>query len=213
LSYMAAGAVTTWSHSPPCPRGLNHHLLAGMANCCGFHLLRAVLGSVRVSMGTTQRGSDPGEHPATLLQDPPSQREPCRMQVLLITAAFPSGAESLPHCAPHCRGQLCDNAERGGPGPLLLFQGIFLKVRWSLLQRLVNAPLTLLYKTAVRHLIRKNTTNLYHMLLFSSYLHLKVQLNFNVKLDFIQVMNGLRGSGKMDVPPYQMSWGFLFPSL
>lgn len=98
-------------------------------------------------------------------------------------------------------------------GPFCFFGGIFLKVRWSLLQRLVNAPLTLLYKTAVRHLIRKNTTNLYHMLLFSSYLHLKVQLNFNVKLDFIQMMNGLRGGGKMDVPPYQMSWvwGFFFP--
>lgn len=46
------------------------------------------------------------------------------------------------------------------------------------------------------------------MLLFSSYLHLKVQLNFNVKLDFIQMMNGLRGCGKMDVPPYQMSLVF-----
>lgn len=47
------------------------------------------------------------------------------------------------------------------------------------------------------------------MLLFSSYLHLKVQLNFNVKLDFIQMMNGPRGCGKVDVPPYRVWLGFL----
>lgn len=48
------------------------------------------------------------------------------------------------------------------------------------------------------------------MLLFSSYLHLKVQLNFNVKLDFIQMMNGLRGCGKVDVPPSRMWLVFFF---
>lgn len=42
------------------------------------------------------------------------------------------------------------------------------------------------------------------MLLFSLYLHLKVWLNFNVKLDFIQMMNGLRGCGKVAVPPCRM---------
>lgn len=39
------------------------------------------------------------------------------------------------------------------------------------------------------------------MLLFSLYLHLKVRLNFNVKVDFMQMMNGLRGCGKAAVLP------------
>lgn len=42
------------------------------------------------------------------------------------------------------------------------------------------------------------------MLLFSSDLHLKVQLNFNVKLDFIQMMNGPKSCGKVDVPPHRI---------
>lgn len=42
------------------------------------------------------------------------------------------------------------------------------------------------------------------MLLFSSDLHLKVQLNFNVKLDFIQMMNGPKSCGKVDVPPHHI---------
>lgn len=49
------------------------------------------------------------------------------------------------------------------------------------------------------------------MLLSSSDLHLKVQLNFNVKLDFIQMMNGPKSCGKVDVPPHHI-WlvGFFF---
>lgn len=42
------------------------------------------------------------------------------------------------------------------------------------------------------------------MLLFSLDLHLKVQLNFNVKLDFIQMMNGPKSCGKVDVPPHHI---------